>query len=563
MAVRRQTGAFTTEPFTEDGNGPFALFCMVDEDSLSIVSRLSLKIPGGTTLTGARDLDDGWRCIKSYSTLSALQSGAKTGTYSVSIRLKSGSTETEKLSLTSSMVLPSTIPLVSNYATLREVDVASNPVATWQAFRCNPSADVGMVSLSIMANDGTILESVEGSPISPGATSSFTSYNLANLSEFNAGRRLVLLLQFADAFATKECSNFDGAVKAIMHTNVTLVPIVSYKSLSTSDAVRYTTSRGKTWVLDSIDGTLSALGLVTTKEFDYLYIYVPTSHEPIHTKVELRPNSIDAAPLIPDSVRYDSRDGETEVRFDNPTPRSGVTSAYLCYDAEGFGGIYRISPFDMSQFSRDWEFVPTLNLKDGIVQSVDMRKIASDGSELDLSDMEIGVSFMCRIGTMGQGIITEPVARPQTVRHITFEQIDPIDITNVATIRITGKSNNYQEALVYDTITLEVTDNPFSNAQREYGWGRPSGEECDSFLGWFNDDNYPYVYSASADKLNNGGTYLGDGDGWLYFSHAPNSDPGHYIYRYATGTWCYSRRDWNGWVYDYASGWLDLTPERE
>jgi hypothetical protein len=94
----------------------------------------------------------------------------------------------------------------------------------------------------------------------------------------------------------------------------------------------------------------------------------------------------------------------------------------------------------------------------------------------------------------------------------------------------------------------------------ESGWIPPENHDANVGFGWLNDSLYPYVYSARLDMMANGGTYMGDGSGWIYIYAGGSLSQGFCFYRYETASWCWTRGDQDGVCYDYTSGLFDLTP---
>jgi hypothetical protein len=195
------------------------------------------------------------------------------------------------------------------------------------------------------------------------------------------------------------------------------------------------------------------------------------------------------------------------------------------------------------------------------VKSVDVRKKGDNGQIYDLSQYTMSLVFHFNNGTPDKTISGSYYSSENGYYlHFTQESLGTVNVANIGSIEIRGTSSNYTESLYVETLLLDANVNPFVGQPRQGGWIYPDGANGDSFLGWFHDGFYPYVYSASADMLKNGGSYKGDGSGWIYFTHAPDDVSGYYIYRFATATWAYTRNDWHGWAYDYSIGWLDLTP---
>ena len=128
-----------------------------------------------------------------------------------------------------------------------------------------------------------------------------------------------------------------------------------------------------------------------------------------------------------------------------------------------------------------------------------------------------------------------------------------------------GAISDYPSAMkaVYNSADTQMTiqtKNIFSDLTHTYaGWVDPKVNVVSS-LGWLCDANYPWVYSVSEDTLANAGTYAADSKGWLYIYPQGALLDGFYFYRTASGHWAYTSYNWSGWIYDYTTGWVDLTP---
>jgi len=145
---------------------------------------------------------------------------------------------------------------------------------------------------------------------------------------------------------------------------------------------------------------------------------------------------------------------------------------------------------------------------------------------------------------------------------ILLTELDNVNVTYDMSSNNEGTSNSAGMNL---TIRAFDGANPFVDLLHIYGpWIVPQIPFGDGF-GWMYDGSFPYVYCASLDMLANGGTYTGDGSGWGYIAAGASWNKGFFLYRYATGTWCWTNINWHGWIYDYgkegvAPGWFDITP---
>jgi hypothetical protein len=108
------------------------------------------------------------------------------------------------------------------------------------------------------------------------------------------------------------------------------------------------------------------------------------------------------------------------------------------------------------------------------------------------------------------------------------------------------------------SVRTDNSPNIFEAKNHDNAWIASEGPVKDSF-GWVNDLFFPWIYSASQDILSNG-SYLGNGNGWMYVQNGGTLSGGFYFYRYATGSWCWTRWNWSGWIFDYTNGWVDITP---
>jgi|GEM_PF-3648023 len=558
MVVNIQNGNSSVAGYQLDGEGPYALVCSAEETGDTLLSGLSLKTPSGTTFSGFWDEDDGWTCGTSYSSLAALNAAVKTGTYTASLKLKSGGTKTEKFSLTSGMGFPAT-PMLNNYAAVRECAAGSVSTLSWQPFTSDPASSFGLVTATLVNNVGNICGTITNEKVAPGSTSSSTSMSLPY--ESRVGQKYWLNLMFTNVYSAKESSTFSGAAKAITSTTVTVVPFVVCNVMSGSN-LEFRTYRTEYWKLLALDGAQTADTVTPSSLRVDLVIYTHADFMTTTNKVGLHIGSIDAAAVRPTSMYL--RDSTLyyipTCLFSNFSPVSGSNPAYLLYDEDESCLVERFNSVDLSEPTRTFRLIPTLNLENGILKSVDVHKKGDNGQTYDLSYYSMSLVFHFNNGRSDATISGSYYTGSNGYYlHFTSESLGTVDISTVGSIEIRGTSNNYTESLYTETLLIDANANPFSALPRQGGWIYPDGASADSFLGWFNDSFYPYVYSASADMLTNG-TYKGDGKGWLYFRHA-SGDSGFYIYRYSTGSWAYTRADWHGWIYDYTSGWLDLTPE--
>ncbi len=540
-----------------DGEGPYEMVAGVDESGDTSVSSLSLRYPGGTTLSGA-NYAGMWMCRQNYNTKALMLNAAPAGNYVVTVGKKSGGSVRITFAYDNYMAASALdIPGLRDYEDYIVVDHHMDTVS-WGKLRmrtlnCPNGADMAGVVLKMTDTGGTNYMRYEGK-VEPGRCS-FDGIEIPETITSTHGKKFYLDIQFMAYFSAKNSTSFSGAVETIAATTVTRIPFYTPIYLDKMSSF-FSTRAERDWVIDLSDGEVQSEHAIAPYVCVDVVTDLPTNYLADPNKVTLRLKSPGLNPVKASSVGPISK-GVARCVFRNIAQDEGFAYTFVFYDQDGSGCVYENANYlPMSQPSRDEFISAKLTLSNGIVQRIAAQLFNKDGyAPFPADHMDLVLRF--RDGSPSVSVVNMSRYGNEFYFDLTSSDLK-IDLRSLESIEFHS---------TYDSVTdnherwelFRIDFNDFSGTPHTDGWASPDGTVPDSFLGWFHDGFYPYVYSASADMLKNG-TYKGDGSGWIYFSHAPNGDSGYYIYRFATGSWAYTRADWHGWIYDYASGWLDLTP---
>ncbi|MBN1404695.1 MAG: hypothetical protein JW942_09555 [Opitutales bacterium] len=553
MKLSLQQDANTVVTSAIGGEGPYAFGYEVNETSTSLFSAVTATAPGKTAQSFSYS-DGSWGLMSNFSTLEALNTASPTGTYTIRLTRKTGGTVSETLSMTSAARNFPAVPKLSNFDDVFISNSSQTITFNWNAWAS--TGIVGTTMLQIVDGNGNLVHDSSDyydDGISPGTSTYYLSAN-----SLTAGKKYFLKLIFMDVPSLVECSNFSGVPKGTFSATGTEVEF--YTAIATDMESRMSVEciREMRWTLHNSKGSMDAhASLPGTVSERVIYDTRSSTSTPIGSVyLYSAENNIDRINATGSYVE----NGYVHYVFDGISPWLETDDFTVMINPDNGGSCYRGAYSSLPAQSKDYVFVPTLTLDNGVVSSISAQRFNMAGTNIGLPSGGV-IEYSIASASVGQSKYTATPSSPSV--NLASANIAADDLLR---IEVSYRESSSSKAYYVSAYTIRREANLFEHLSHNGNWIVPQGNVRDSF-GIVSDLLFPYIYNANADALANG-SYQGDGSGYMYVFPDGDLSDGFYAYRYATGTWCWTSYDWSGWLYDYGNGstpasWVDLTPARQ
>ena len=550
MKLSLQQDADSVVTAAVDGEGPYALGYQVNETSTSLFSAVTATAPGKTAQSFSYS-DGAWGLQGNFSTLESLDTISPIGTYTIRLTRKNGGTVSETLSMTSAARHFPDVPKLSNFDDVFISNSSQTITFNWNAWV--KTGTVGMTQFQIVdENDNLMHDSSDyyEEGISPGTSSYYLSANT-----LSAGKKYFLKLFFMDVHNLVECSNFSGVPKGTFSASATGVEFYTAIATDMSSRMSVECIREMRWTLHNSKGSMDAhASLPGTVSERVIYDSRSSTSASVGTVFLHSPeNGIDQ---INATGSY-TQNGYVHYVFDGISPWLETDDFTVMINPDNGGSCYRGAYSSLPVQSKDYVFVPTLTLDNGIVSSISAQRYNTAGTNIGLPSGGL-IEYTITSSSAGESTYSATPSSPSV--NLASANIAADDLLR---IEVSYRESSSSKAYYVSAYTIRREANLFEHLSHNGNWIVPQGNVRDSF-GIVSDLLFPYIYNANADSLANG-SYQGDGSGYMYVFPDGDLSGGFYAYRYATGTWCWTSYDWSGWLYDYGNGstpasWVDLTP---
>jgi len=554
-----QTGADSSYVALTDDN-PYRYEVYVEEDSsTSVFSAGTITTPASNTESLSYDSDDeSWSIELKTDSLDTLNSNCPTGTYTLDMTKVAGGTTEVTFDITSTDFPDA--PVISDYSALQSIDSTSDLTISWSAWADGTSSDFIIIRIE-NSNGGTVYEINPGDTDALDGTATQVTIPAGTLS---SGLSYTLEVQFIDIFSaewTGGVSDYPDALKACYAGAQTEMTIKTSGTASLGDILTFALWNTTGWTIGSASGevspgttALSSGSIGETISFNIAADSPISASLVTFTGPEGSSLSGTAAQQI-NTFTVDDSVVAYSYQVQNLTPYLPNGDYSVDYDGTTYSGTIDDAPAASDVIF----FVPTLTLDDGVITNISWATYDSDYVSKDISSYSGNIQVQLQDSSYNSIYGNYDISPSTTSLDVSSLEISVGDVRDIVFFYSydagsAGYTNQFSTSYL-----ISYEPNIFASLDHYDSWIPPYAATQDSF-GWITDLFYPWIYSASADILANG-SYQGDGKGWLYvYPDGASLSDGFYIYRNATGTWAWTNYYWKGWIYDYANGWVDITP---
>jgi hypothetical protein len=527
-----------------------------------------LTAPGSTTLGELRQGEGAeWTVSVDMQEIESWQQVFTDGAYTVTLtpKIPDGPSVVDPLGIPFAYSFGAypPAPTVLNLPDLQALDASQNLTLSWNAWEGGTAEDTILVNVdngwkSVFASpnpgrtgalDGTATTcTIPAGTLAPGDTYTVTIkfvHVLSSARDLVTGYPNAVVTTFQDS-----CTNFDIATSGVR-------PVQNLLAFSIQ-------CRGDLAV-NTLDGSVSSASLIAGNLTETVSAsFFETSGAEAANVSLTGPDGSGITLQHPTDVSNEDNFSFYGFRDLTPFLPNGAYSLDL-----GPGRFLSTGSVDYAPQAED-TIIPaiSLNIVGGRVKSISWEARKPDGSVTTFPDDETASFWVLAYHRAGFFPVFTNILGTQVTSidlpddGIVITELDNVNVTYNMSRNNEGTSNSAGMNL---TVRAFDGANPFIDLLHIYGpWIVPQPPFSAGF-GWMYDGSFPYVYCASLDMLANGGTYMGDGSGWGYIAAGASLNKGFFLYRYATGTWCWTNLNWHGWIYDYgkegvAPGWIDITP---
>jgi hypothetical protein len=481
------------------------------------------------------------------------------GTYSVTLNKDGGESLAVPYDCTFGDYPPA--PVVHDLPALQALDPSGDIMLAWNAWEGGTAEDSIVVLVQNSGGDvfSTPSPGHEGALDGTATTCTIPADTLVTGDTYYVAIKFVHVL----SSATGVIAGYPHAVVTTFQDSRTNFEIRTTGKLPLANMLDFSIRCDATLLVNTLDGTVSSAALIAGNLQETISVCLVEPSAAEVSDVSLTgPLGSGIVNLHPDSS--DNDDDYSFYMFRNLPVFLPNGSYALDLGPDRFVSVGNLD----YALQADDVIIPSisLTLSGGKVTAISWEARKADGSATVFPNDEEDSFWVSAYTWDGSFAVFQNVLGTQntTIRipgGIPLTELSMVNVSYSQTTNAEGMSNS---AGMNATITAGDMANPFAVLSHDAsGWIAPQGAEAECF-GWMSDRFFPFVYCAGLDALAHSGTYTGDGSGWAYVAAGASLSRGFYLYRFATGTWCWTNFNWHGWIYDYGkdgvpAGWVDIT----